>query len=61
MDLKTFDRRNKKLENDSRLLPKEVWSLNFLLSCNYDKGILTFFQRIKNSLQLRRNARYDST
>ena len=27
LDPKTFDLRNKKLENDSRLLPKEIWRL----------------------------------
>ena len=60
MDPKTFDSRNKKLENDSRLLLKKNWRCELsIIRCNYDvkyidglplfyKDILTFFSELKD-------------
>ena len=56
---RTFDPRNKKLENGPRLLPKKIWRFELFNDLKYTEGlplfykdILTFFNELKKSLLL---------
>ena len=62
---RTFDPRNKKLENGPRLLPKKIWRFELSNDSKYTEGlplfykdILTFFNELKKSLLLQQSARH---